>query len=642
MYKVNDVSDSMSIKKTTKKASQLRKELGLKEIVFLSAGSIIGSGIFMIPAIAAGMVGYSSLFLWIVMGIIAILMSMVFAELTSMYDDSGGVYTYVKRAFGDKMGFIAGWLAWVISWITIAMLVAAAVSYMSHIIPMPDGFKIAVSIIIVALFTFVNLKGIRHGARLQMLLTGASFLILLSFVDFGWDFVDFSTMTFEPLSWEYMLMAAAILIEPYIGWQDVTFLAEETKNPRKVIPKGVVLGTVIVAILYFLVTLTALGSVYLIPGGLTGFVNADAPLAYLAGFYIHGADFIISIGAIIVILGCLNSWITASPRLPYAMSKENMLPDFFADTNSAGVPNKALLFQFFVTSVIIFSSIVTGGYELFLRVLIPVSLFVYLLVIASLLVLRRKDAKRKRYFKLPLAEFFIALLSLFIIILIMETELSIFIKGATLVLLSIPFYFLIRFQVDKSFTARFFDKFSWFWDRFFPIWYGEDELKKVLKYAGVREGQTVLDFGSGTGLSTIAISRRVGSRGIVVATDISESQLKKVKKKIEKENMRNVVLIKEDVLSPFEPETFDALVSVSVLEHFANPRRIIKRLMNLLKKGGRFCFLSFGYSFGIPPPHFLRTEESIKALFRELGYDVHVEGYKKYFTQYWFIYGRKK
>ncbi|OYT56381.1 MAG: hypothetical protein B6U68_03455 [Candidatus Aenigmarchaeota archaeon ex4484_14] len=630
-------------KKPKKKAGkELKKVLGLKEIVFLSAGAIIGSGIFMIPAIAAGMVGYSSLFLWIVMGLVAIMMSMVFAELTSMYEDSGGVYTYVKRAFGDKLGFVVGWVAWVISWITIAMLVAAAVSYMSHIIPLSDTAKIIVSIFVVALFTFVNLKGIKHGARLQMILTGASFLILLSFVDLGWDFINFSTMVFEPLGWEYFLMAAAILIEPYIGWQDVTFLAEETKNPRKVIPKGIILGTLIVASLYFLVTLTALGSVHILPGGLSDFVAADAPLAFLAGSYVHGAGFFLSLGAVIIILGCLNSWITASPRLPYAMSKESMLPDFFADTNDAGVPRKALLFQFFVTSIIIFSNIITGGYELFLKVLIPVSLLLYFLVIASLLILRKKDPKRKRYFRLPFTYILTFLLAALIFILLMQTEVDVFVKGAVLVLLGIPFYFLIKFQADKRFTAGFFDRFSWFWDKFFPIWYGNEELKKVMNYAGVKQGQTVLDFGSGSGLSTIAISKRVGPRGIVVATDISKSQLKKVKEKVEKKNITNAVLIKETELSPFEPETFDAFVSVSVLEHFVNPRRIIERLMTLLKKGGGFCFLSFGYSFGIPPPHFLKNRHAIHMLFKDLGYDVRVEGYKKYFTQCWFIYGKKK
>jgi len=620
---------------------KLKRELNLKEIVFLCMGAIIGTGVFLIPAIGARILGFSSLLVWLITGCLAIIMSMLFAELASMFDESGGIYIYVKKAFGNKIAFIVGWTAWVISWVTIAMLVAGGINYLGFIFNLTNFSRLILSISMIFLFTYINLKGIKYGARTQIIFTAFTFLILGAFVLVGLGFMDFGSIRFEPFSITNFLLAAAIIIEPYIGWQDATFLAEETKNARKIIPKGIVIGTILIAIIYFLVTLVALGSLGVLEGGMEAFTLAEAPLSLLAErFFAHGG-ILFSLGAVIVIFGCLNSWITTSPRLPYAMAKENMLPDFFRELNKNSVPANALIFQLFISSLIVLSGIMTGGFELFLKAMIPLAIFIYGIVFLAFIRLRKLYPKRKRYFYVPFGKIFAVFSIVYLVILLVQTTPDNFLRGATLVAMAIPFYFLVKMQADKAFQAKFFDKFSWLWDRFFPIWYSEKEARRVMKYAKVKYGQKVLEFGAGSGLTTPYLSRRVGKSGVVVSTDISENQLRKAKAKIEQKNLTNVILVKEKELSPFEPEMFDALLSVCVLEHFSDPVPRIEKLLEFLKKGAHFCFLSFGKTFLIPPPHFLKDEESIKKMFERAGYKVKVYQKKRLFAKYWFIYGEK-
>lgn len=619
----------------------LKKTLGLKEVVFLSVASTVGSGIFLIPSIGARILGFFSIFMWMFTGLIAIMMSMLFAELASMYDESGGVYTYVRKAFGERTGFVVGWTSWIISWITIAMLMAAAINYLGFLIPLSNTVKVILSIFIVSFMTFMNIKGIKYGALIQLILTTITFIVLIGFVLVGLGHIDLGSMVFHKPSFSALFVAAAIFLHPYIGWETTTFLGEETKNARKIIPKGIVIATIIISLLYLSVVLVSLSTTGLLENGLETFSSVEAPLGLLAERFMNNGGFLLSIGAIVIILGCLNSWVTTSPRLPFVMARDNMLPDFFGDLNKNQVPANALIVQFIMSVLIMISGLLTGGFELFLSVLVPISLIIYCVVYLTVLKLRKIKPNKKRYFRMPFVKPVVAFSIMYILLLMIYVDPSVFVRGATLVALGIPFFFLIKLQKDKKFQARFFNKFSWFWDNFFPIWYEKKDIKKIIKLADISKNNKVLEFGAGSGLTTPHISKKVGKDGIVVSTDISYSQLEKAKKRIEDENLKNVVFIAEDELSPFEDEMFDSIISVCVLEHFINPIPRIKKLLGFLKKDGSFCFLSFGNSMGIPAPKFLKNKENIEKMFEKAGYDVKIVSKKRLFSQYWFIYGKR-
>ena len=112
---------------------KLTKYLELNEVTFLIIGAIIGSGIFMIPGLAAAAAGTMSIVAWLIVGVIAILMSLLIAELASTYENAGGLHYYVEKALGKGVGFMVGWACLIISWVTIAMTVSAAIEYLSYL-----------------------------------------------------------------------------------------------------------------------------------------------------------------------------------------------------------------------------------------------------------------------------------------------------------------------------------------------------------------------------------------------------------------------------------------------------------------------------------------------------------------------------
>jgi ubiquinone/menaquinone biosynthesis C-methylase UbiE len=191
------------------------------------------------------------------------------------------------------------------------------------------------------------------------------------------------------------------------------------------------------------------------------------------------------------------------------------------------------------------------------------------------------------------------------------------------------------------FTEKFFDRVSWFFDKTFPVWYGEREAKRVISKIAVKEKGIVLDFGCGAGITTLQLANKIGERGTIVAVDISEAQLNRAFHRIEKAmQISNVVFIKEHELQ-FEPESFDAVTAVGVLEHLDKPMETLKKIFLHLKKGGTFSFLSFGRSLGIPAPEFLRSWRSIEEFFLDIGVKPNIRIEKRKFTEYIYIWGKK-
>jgi len=150
-----------------------------------------------------------------------------------------------------------------------------------------------------------------------------------------------------------------------------------------------------------------------------------------------------------------------------------------------------------------------------------------------------------------------------------------------------------------------------------------------------------LDFGCGSGITTLHLAKKLGQKGTIIAVDISEVQLNRAMKKIENAmKLSNVVFIKEHQLQ-FEPESFDAVTAVGVLEHLENPEETLRKIFTHLKRGGTFSFLSFGRSLGIPAPEFLKSWKSIEEFFLSIGIKPNIRIEKKKFTEYIYMWGKK-
>jgi ubiquinone/menaquinone biosynthesis C-methylase UbiE len=150
----------------------------------------------------------------------------------------------------------------------------------------------------------------------------------------------------------------------------------------------------------------------------------------------------------------------------------------------------------------------------------------------------------------------------------------------------------------------------------------------------------VLDFGAGSGITTIEIAKRIGRHGLVVAIDLSEKQLIKAVKKSRAIRHPNIIFMRASKTN-FKKNSFDAITMVNVLEHLKYPEKELKTIFCYLRKGGRFSALSFGKSFGIPAPEHISSREKIKKLFAISGLNVNIKVEKKKFTEYWYIWGRK-
>ncbi len=635
--------------KTSNRSTDLKKSLGLLDVTFLCVGAIVGSGIFIIPAIAAGLLGYASLWIWIFTSIIAIAMSTVFAELTSMYEDSGGIYKYVRDAFGEHVGFISGWSAWIVSWTYAGMLAMGGIAYISAIYPLDPLAKVFTAIVIIGFFTLINLHGIKSSAKTQIILTSFALVALVIITIALSFFFDLSTMAvFDTQAFTIgtVLLAAAIIIQPYIGWQEATFVSAEVKNSRRIVPKAIVYGTVIISIIYLAVTVATLGAVHAFPGGLAAFAISKAPFAGLMEHLYANGGILLSLSAIVIIFSALNSWITTAARLPYGMAKDKTLPDIFLKLNKKGAPVNALIIQFIVTSIIVFIAefMLGSGFEILLLITMPVTLFIYFLVYLSLIQIKQKFPRRKAYFHVPLKFVIPAVSAIYVCVLgsfLVATQPDLIFKAAGLIVLGIPLYILVKLYTSESFTEKFFDKFSWFFNKTFTFWYTEQDVRKVIKNAKLKKGQTVLDFGCGTGITTLAVAKKVKNTGTVVAVDISEKQLERAIRKIKKAlDYSNVIFIKEKELVPFG-RVFDAVTCTGVLGYVNNPQKTLKKMFSLLKKGGTFSFMSFGNSLGMPAPAYLKNENNIRDLFKQIRIKVNIERVHKRGVTYWFISGKK-
>src|SRR5271169_6302399 len=264
----------------------LVRGLSLLDSVLLLASGIIGSSIFLTAKDIAGPLPQPMLFLlvWVIGGVISLFGCVAFAELGSMFPESGGQYIYLREAYGDLVAFLYGWMLFAVAnGGTIAALSVASAAYMGNIIPaisqehvilsllgMPFTRAHAVGLLLIAILTYVNVVGLRWGALLQNLSTWTKFSAMAAFVVLGFaigkgDWSHFSshgaglTIGLHPTQLISALGVALIAVFwAYDGWVYITWVAGEVKEPRRNVPLAMVLGVLVVGAIYMAMNLTYL------------------------------------------------------------------------------------------------------------------------------------------------------------------------------------------------------------------------------------------------------------------------------------------------------------------------------------------------------------------------------------------------
>ena len=408
---------------------QFRRELGLLDASAIVAGSMIGSGIFIVSADVARTAGSPGwlLMVWVFNALLTILGALSYGELAAMMPRAGGQYVYLREAYSPFLGFLYGWtLFLVIQTGTMAAVAVGFAKYLGVLLPWvstertlldigPVAFSTQqiVAIGVIVLLTWSNSRGLRESKILQNIFTAAKVAALLALILLGL-FVARNTEAVrvnaanpwgeEALSLAFLMALGGALVGPLFSsdaWNNVTFAAGEVKNPRRTLPLSLAAGTGLVMALY---CLTNLAYLCLLPltGSATGATVVERGMQYAtedrvataAASMIFGAqaEVIMAVAIMVSTFGCLNGLILAGPRLYYAMARDQL---FFAKTghlNAAGVPAWGLWLQMGWASLLTLS----GSYGNLLDYVIFAALLFYALTVGGLFILRRTrpDAER--------------------------------------------------------------------------------------------------------------------------------------------------------------------------------------------------------------------------------------------------------
>ncbi len=364
---------------------KLVRGIGRWDLTAIAINTIIGAGIFGLPAKVQALIGSYSLFAFVLCAVIIGVIVLCYAEVSSRFSTTGGPYLYAKEAFGSIVGFEVGWLYWIVRVTTFAANCNLFVTYLGFFVPSANegALRIAFITLVVLIITIVNFIGVRESTVMTNIFTGGKIVPLLVFVAVGMFFIQPANFDFSAVP-EYGAFSGAVLllIYAFVGFEAAVIPAGETKDPQKNVPFAILTALGIVAVLYILIQIVSIGT-------LPGLAQSQRPLAdaatvFLGGF---GAAFI-TIGALISIFGNLNVGVLSATRLLFGMSEQKEMPALLAKTHKRfKTPYISILITAVVTLVLtIQSSFVTA-----LTIATITRLLVYATTCLALPVFRRRS-----------------------------------------------------------------------------------------------------------------------------------------------------------------------------------------------------------------------------------------------------------
>jgi basic amino acid/polyamine antiporter, APA family len=335
--------------------TSLQRSLTLKDAVGVGLGAIIGAGIFVVTGVAAGVSGPGFLAGLFIAGVIAACNALSSAQLAAKYPFAGGTYDYGNRLLSPLFGFSAGWM-FLISKIAAGSVVAIGFgSYFYQLVPLGSPKILAITAIILLLIA--NLLDIKKTGNLNLFIVGITILSLLYFVVSGLPEVEKVHFTpFAPFGIYGIAESSALLFFAFTGYARIATLAEEVKNPKKTIPKAIIITIVSAIVLYGLVSVVALGVL-----GYEGMASSTSPLQLVANqLNTPAIGLVITLGASTAMLGVLLSQLLGISRMFFAMARNNdFFPVFNRVSKSSKVPHIALIF----TALIILLLTLLGSFE---------------------------------------------------------------------------------------------------------------------------------------------------------------------------------------------------------------------------------------------------------------------------------------
>ncbi|HVD96853.1 MAG TPA: amino acid permease [Cytophagaceae bacterium] len=404
-----------------------KPELSLRDATMIVAGSMIGSGIFIVSADILRNVGGAGwlIVVWLITGLMTVTAGVSYGELSGMFPKAGGQYTYLKEAYNPLIAFLYGWSFFaVIQTGTIAAVGVAFSKFTAYLLPAVSeelivfqfqNFKLSpaqlLSIAVIILLTFINTRGVKEGKLIQTNLTIIKILSLLGLILFG--FIASRTEVWSANwaeAWDLhsltgrqdytMIAATGAVAAAMVGaifssdaWNNVTFIAGEIKNPKRNIGLSLFLGTLMVTVLYVITNLMYLS---ILPVQQIAFAEKDR-IAVAASHLIFGNTGTVIIALMIMIstFGCNNGLILSGARVYYTMAKDGLFFKQAGVLNRFAVPQKALWAQCLLSCIWCLS----GKYGDLLDMVSFIVVLFYILTIAGIFILRKKQPDTPRPYK---------------------------------------------------------------------------------------------------------------------------------------------------------------------------------------------------------------------------------------------------
>jgi len=409
---------------------ELKRELRLFDVVTAGVGLILGAGIYSLIGSATGMTGNSVWMSFFVAAFIASLTGLSYAELSTMFTKSAAEYLYVKNSFGSNLpAFLIGWLEIFADVISISTVALAFGGYFSGLF----GGSILISAIgLILVLSLVNFLGIKESSRINVIFTfieiaGLFLIIFLGIPHLG------SVNYFEfPYGFFGVFKGAGIIFFAYLGFEEIVNIGEEVKNPKKTLPRAIIISTVVSTIIYILVALSSVSIM-----NWKDVASSNAPLAQIASSQLGNSGFLLmSLIALFAISNTALMFLLVASRMIYGMSNDGSLPKVFSKVHSkTRTPYLALL----TATILSIFFVLLGNIVITASLVDFVVFLIFIFVNLSLIILRYKMPDVERKFKVPLniGKFplipFFGLIFSFFMLFHFDFSIFLVIVGATLV-----------------------------------------------------------------------------------------------------------------------------------------------------------------------------------------------------------------
>jgi len=642
----------------------LQKKLTFGLLVLLGVNAIIGSGIFFAPGFGAKYAGPASLISWVLAAGLSILIGLCFAELSGMFPKAGGVYEYAKKSFGSFIGFTVGWSSWIVSNLAIAMLTIAGIQFLSLLIPMDTITQLIVALLFVLGFNYISYKGIGISGKILLGFSAITIVVIIMVIIGALPSVNLNNLQpFYIFGQSSIFVALFLIMETFFGWEAISFLSEETKNARKVLPKVMILSTILVAVF---VLITVFVSFTAVPWYKLSYSNVNSlddyytkigsgalepqsmPLIIATtGFFSGPVLTIMIILAFLNIIGSAAAWIIATPRLIFAMARDNNLPVSLSTVHSKyKTPHYAIALQTVITILVLLS----GSYELLLKVGLPLAIIMYSIVVLAIPRLRFEMPKLPRTFRIPYPRLLTGVaVAMMIIMLIFGSDIKNIILGFTLFLLGVPLYFIGSLGYRKELIKRFSDVSAYLTSLTYKFLVEEQIMDHVLNYLDDITINRVLDVGCGIGRFTNKIAKHcIPPSGKVYGIDFSNTALTIGKKYAEAHDVKNVEFIEADLYNLSKNKevdrklrNLDAVVGIGVLQYLTKIGSVLKGLNKRMRQDGKIYFVDYDFFSHIFDKPWIEHDQQIRKIFREAGFDIKIWRQKRLLWTYVHIYGNK-